>query len=179
MAGQEKFSYPFFYDYPPYFTLQPVRDTRERQVQLWKDLILRYCKHSRAFAINLDEDFPLFSNASIQRKLSNEAKELFLGALVAEGRGEWLDKGHRRCLVLWRKVEDWADTILAFAQENALGNGVTTVEELRSGDDSKGTDLEGIDYTVLYRALKVLEHRGKATLFKGSAADDEGVKFFA
>lgn len=178
MASDE-FSFPFFYNYPPYFTLQPVRDTRERQVALWKDLILRYCKHRRVFVVNFDEDFPLFSNATIQRKLSNEAKELFVGALVAEGRAEWLGKGRRRCLILWRKVEDWADTILDFARENALANGVTTVEELRSGDDSKGTDLEGIDYTLLYRALKVLEHRGKAALFKGSAADDEGVKFFA
>ena len=38
-------------------------------------------------------------------------------------------------------------------------------------------ELHGIDRTVLLRALKILEHKGKLTIFKGTSADDEGVKF--
>jgi hypothetical protein len=39
------------------------------------------------------------------------------------------------------------------------------------------TELEGIDRGVLMRALRLLEQRGKAAIFKGTSADDEGVKF--
>lgn len=39
------------------------------------------------------------------------------------------------------------------------------------------TEIEGIDRGVLMRALRQLEQKGKATIFKGTSADDEGVKF--
>ncbi|KAG2309878.1 hypothetical protein Bca52824_029626 [Brassica carinata] len=69
--------------------LQPVRDTREKQIQLWKELIL----------IGV-EDSPLFSNSAIDRTLSHEAREtLIMSAIVGEGLAEWLDKGHRKCLI--------------------------------------------------------------------------------
>lgn len=40
-------------------------------------------------------------------------------------------------------------------------------------------ELEGVDLGVMVKAVKVLEERGKAVLFKGSTADDEGVKFLS
>ncbi|XP_044460758.1 vacuolar protein sorting-associated protein 25 [Mangifera indica] len=171
------FKLPAFFNYPPYFTLQPVRDTREKQVQLWKELILDYCRTQKIFVIGLEEEFPLFSNPVIERSLSNEAREAFLSALVSEGRAEWLDKGHRKCLILWHRIQDWADIILRFAKDNGLEDTVTTVEEIRTGIESRGTELQGMDRTVLMRALKLLEHKGKLTIFKGTSADDEGVKF--
>lgn len=50
------------------FSLQPVRDTREKQIQLWKELILDYCKTQKIFVIGLEEEFPLFSNPVIESK---------------------------------------------------------------------------------------------------------------
>ncbi|CAI5460866.1 unnamed protein product [Closterium sp. Yama58-4] len=167
------FSLPRFYDYPPYFTLQPVKATRERQVRLWAELIVAWCRHHRTLLVSLDH-FPLFHNASIQRKLTFEARQVFLEALVAEGRAEWTDRSRTRCLVLWKSINDWADTLLHFVRENGFGDSVLTLEEIRAGDDTKGTDLEGIDEDVLRRAIRVLEGRGLATLFKGSSSDDEG-----
>lgn len=51
-----------------FISLQPVRDTRDKQIQLWKELILDYCKTQKIFVINLEEDFPLFSNPVIESK---------------------------------------------------------------------------------------------------------------
>ncbi|KAF5193622.1 Vacuolar protein sorting-associated protein [Thalictrum thalictroides] len=171
------FKLPHFFNYPPYFTLQPVRDTREKQLQLWKELILDYCRTQKIFIIGLEEEFSLFTNPVIERSLSHEAKETFLSALVSEGRAEWIDKGHKKCLILWLRIQDWADCILRFVKDNGLEDSVMTVEEIRSGIESRGTELHGMDRTVLIRALKVLEHKGKAAIFKGTSADDEGVKF--
>ncbi|RWR84359.1 vacuolar protein sorting-associated protein 25-like protein [Cinnamomum micranthum f. kanehirae] len=173
------FKLPHFFNYPPYFTLQPVRDTREKQAQLWKELILDYCRSQKIFVIGLEEDFPLFTNPVIERTLSHEARQVFLSALVSEGRAEWMDKGHKKCLILWLRIQDWADCILNFVKENGLEDSVMTVEEIRSGIESRGTELAGIDRTVLTRALRLLEQKGKATIFKGTSADDEGVKFSA
>lgn len=177
MQKPDEFKRPPFFSYPPYFTLQPVRETREKQMQLWKELIIDYCKSQKIFVIGLEEDFPLFSNPAIERSLSHEAKETFLSALVSDGRAEWMDKGHRKCLILWHRIQDWADIIVQFVKENGLEDSVMTVEEIRSGTESKGTSLDGLDRTILMRALKVLENKGKLAIFKGTSADDEGVKF--
>ncbi|PHU28750.1 Vacuolar protein sorting-associated protein 25 [Capsicum chinense] len=198
-----EFKLPNFFNYPPYFTLQPVRETREKQIQLWKELIIDFCRTQKIFVIGLEEDFPLFSNPASERSLSYEAREAFLSALVSDGRAEWMDKGHRKCLVLWHRIQDWADLIVKFVKEYGLEDSVMTVEEIRSGTESRGTgsyalifsyfisflvissvslafycsELHGIDRTVLMRALKLLEHKGKLAIFKGTSADDEGVKF--
>lgn len=37
-------------------------------------------------------------------------------------------------------------------------------------------DLQGLDRTILMRALKLLDHKGKLAIFKGTSADDKGVK---
>ncbi|PPR97006.1 hypothetical protein GOBAR_AA23666 [Gossypium barbadense] len=114
------FKLPHFFNYPPYFTLQPVRETREKQIQLWKELILDYCRIQKIFVIRLEEEFPLFSNSVVERTLSHEAREAFLSALVAEGRAEWLDKGRRNCLILWHRIQEWADIIVNFVKDNGF-----------------------------------------------------------
>jgi ESCRT-II complex subunit len=54
---------PFF---PFLFSLQTVKETREKQVQLWKDLILDFCRNQKIFIISLEEDLPIFSNPVIE-----------------------------------------------------------------------------------------------------------------
>jgi len=65
----EAFEFPKFHNYPPYFTLQPVADSRAKQISWWKDLILKYCKQCKVHVLSADEDddSPLFWNKSIQR----------------------------------------------------------------------------------------------------------------
>ena len=41
------FSFPPFHSYPPSFTLQPVRETRDKQSAMWGDLILAYCRQHK------------------------------------------------------------------------------------------------------------------------------------
>ena len=45
-----------------------MRDTREKQVQLWKEFILDYCRTQKIFVIELEEEFPLFSNHLIESR---------------------------------------------------------------------------------------------------------------
>jgi ESCRT-II complex subunit VPS25 len=90
-----------------------------------------------------------------------------------------MDKGHRRCLILWRRIQDWAELLLSFVRENGMEDSVMTLEEITSGDETRGTELAGIDRGVLIRAIKILEQKGKAAMFKGQATDDDGVKFSA
>ncbi|CAH9099888.1 unnamed protein product, partial [Cuscuta europaea] len=112
-----------------------------------------YCKKQKIYVIRLEEDFPLFSNPAIERSLSHEARESVLSALVLDGRAEWIDKGHRKCLILWHRIQDWADLILHLV-DNGLEDRVMAVE-------SRGTELHGLGRKVLMQALKLLENTGR------------------
>ncbi|GMH43046.1 hypothetical protein BSKO_10968 [Bryopsis sp. KO-2023] len=173
------FQFPFFYDYPPYFTLQPVKETQDKQISLWGALILGYCRHHKIFQLAVDNDeLPLFCNTKVNRKLPWDARTLFLDALVKTGHGEWLSKDKKSCLILWKTKTQWADAIYGFIQSYGMQGSVMAVEEISSGDDTRGTELEGLDKEVIYRAVAILEDQGKARLFKGESEGEDGVKFF-
>lgn len=43
---------PEFYHFPPFFTLQPVLETRKMQMKLWHDFILRWHQVSLGDTMN-------------------------------------------------------------------------------------------------------------------------------
>jgi len=160
--------------------LQPVKDSREKQINLWHDLILSYCKHQKIYVIsgNATDRFPLFTNTSINRSLNQDAINTILGAAVTAGRAEWLGKEQDQCIVYWRSLKEWAELLYSFAQSTGQKDPVMTVEEISSGVETQGTELAGVHREVLVRAIRRLEKSDRARLFKGESGDDDGVKFF-
>ena len=41
----EEFQWPWQYSFPPFFSIQPNLDTRGKQIDAWKNLVLSYYKH--------------------------------------------------------------------------------------------------------------------------------------
>lgn len=56
-----------FYDFPPFFTLQPVETTQEKQLKLWRRLILEWFAGKGEEAVLALDSFELFHNAAIDR----------------------------------------------------------------------------------------------------------------
>ena len=44
-----------------------MADTRRKQVEMWTELILQYCRHQKLFVVSLEEPFALFQNPAIER----------------------------------------------------------------------------------------------------------------
>ncbi|EIE20062.1 subunit of ESCRT-II complex [Coccomyxa subellipsoidea C-169] len=172
-----EFEFPFFFNYPPYFTLQPVKETRQKQIELWAELILRYCRHNKVYVLSTDtaDDSPLFFNKRIERRLNREARLVFLNELTQRGNAQWLDKSQQRCLVLWKKLGEWADVLYSVIRQFGLQDTVMTLDELSSGDDVTGTELEGVPAALLTEVIRLLEAQGRAQMFSGDG--DVGVKF--
>ena len=59
------------------------------------------------------------------------------------------------------QVEEWAQLILGWAATYGASDSVMLLEDLSSGDDVRGTELQGLHREVLLRALKALEAQGK------------------
>ncbi len=64
--------------------IQPIAETREKQLKLWKELILKYCLHHKMYQLN-PKTFPYFKNAAIDRELSPEAIETVANYLITQG----------------------------------------------------------------------------------------------
>uniref|UniRef100_A0A8C6Q139 Serine/threonine-protein kinase WNK4 n=1 Tax=Nothobranchius furzeri TaxID=105023 RepID=A0A8C6Q139_NOTFU len=103
------FEWPWQYHFPPFFTLQPNVDTRQKQLAAWCSLVLSYCRHHKLYTLDVMEaqESPVFNNKKMERKLSVEAIQVVFEELRKKGNLEWLDKNKTRCLVMWRQPEEW------------------------------------------------------------------------
>jgi len=177
--GGGAFEPPVYWNFPPFFTLQPVAETKQKQIKLWTNLVLEWAKATNTWSLAVDS-FPFWENSNIRRRLSPEGQEAVLSELVTEKHAEWQSEGESQghLRIMWRTVSEVADDLSAHASENHMIGNVYTLFELHSGEDAAGTKFHKMDPWLLRRAIVKLEEEGKAALFEGSTADSEGVKFF-
>lgn len=172
------FEWPWQYNFPPFYTLQPNLDTRRKQIDAWTSLVLAYHRHHRNCVMDVSESqsSPLFHNSSIDRRLTLDTIYIVLDELHKKGNIEWTDKTKRQCIVMWRTPNEWGSLIYKWAADRGLINSVCTLYELANGDDTVNEEFHGLDTNILLKSLKTLESQQKAEMisFNGS----EGVKFF-
>nr|XP_059853448.1 vacuolar protein-sorting-associated protein 25 isoform X2 [Delphinus delphis] len=65
------FEWPWQYRFPPFFTLQPNVDTRQKQLAAWCSLVLSFCRLHKQSSMTVMEaqESPLFNNVKLQRIL--------------------------------------------------------------------------------------------------------------
>ncbi|KAK3529205.1 hypothetical protein QTP70_021428 [Hemibagrus guttatus] len=195
------FEWPWQYNFPPFFTLQPNVDTRQKQLAAWCSLALSYCRNRKLYTMDVLEaqESPMFNNKKIERKLSVEAIQVVFEELRKKGNLEWIDKNKTRCLIMWRRPEEWGKLIYQWVSKNGMANSVFTLYELSNSDDtgSEGSvmrndhvlkhmqvndnalhfpEFHGLEEWMLLRALQALQAEGKAELI--TMDDGKGVKFF-
>lgn len=167
-------------DFPPFYTLQPVIATREKQLALWRQVIMSALDSSSSTTLVVDiNTFSKFSNPKINRTLDLEARRAVCESLINSSLGEWEDPQTKTHLRIYSKTpEAWAAIVYEWANSVGLvGQEISTFYELHSGEDIEGTELEGLNPEVLLKALKILESRGKLLLYPGSTLDEMGIKF--
>eukprot|EP00842_Homolaphlyctis_polyrhiza_P002932 jgi/Hompol1/363/HPOL_005293-RA len=184
MASQasqaSSFVFPEIYGFPPFFTQQPNLDTWAKQRQQWCDLILSYAAHHRIYILDINQvagKAEPFINPTLQRSLPRDTLRLVLEHLVGSMQcAEWESKEHDRCLLFWRKPEEWAALISKWVFDTGRNGTVCTTYEIVHGDDSMDEPFHEIPDQILKKALDVLVKQGKAQLFSSNDGNT-GVKF--
>jgi ESCRT-II complex subunit VPS25 len=171
------FSYPPFHSLPPFFTLQRVLETREKQVKLWGDLIVQYCEHYNIYTLNVDEvlNSPLFNNTNIQRRIQKDCAFYFFNEMVKQGRAEWQNAEQTHIDIYWKTPVQWADIIIQFVTQSGYNGSVLTVYELLEGETGEGTEFHGMNPELFRKAILILNQRGLAELM--GSGESQGVKF--
>ncbi|VDP07336.1 unnamed protein product [Soboliphyme baturini] len=150
----EQFTWPWQYNFPPFFTLQPNLATREKQIEAWSSLVLQYCQHFKRFDLDVVEaqHSDLFQNDKINHNL------------------EWLDKQKSRCRIFWRSPADWGKLIYDWIVSTGQLQSVCTLYELAHGEDTVNEAFHGISEEVLTESLKTLEDTGKAEIIRSDSS---------
>lgn len=67
MSLPSSFQWPWQYEFPPFFTVQPNTDTRSKQLDAWCDLVLSYHRATKSYLLDINEaqSSPLFYNSKI------------------------------------------------------------------------------------------------------------------
>eukprot|EP01038_Epipyxis_sp_PR26KG_P004649 gene4649-6533_t len=174
-----EFDPPEFWSFRPFFTIQPVQATKEKQLKLWRELVLQYCMYHNIYRL-VPTTFSYFTNNTIDRSLSPDAINEVVLSLIKAGNAEWEDASNTTLMIIWKNPEIIASEIYTFANTcgEPLGT-VFTLYELLSGEDYQNTAFYGIDPTIFRRALQVLETNRKCQLIRGATPDEDGVKFLA
>ena len=179
--NDDDFAYPDFYNFPPFFTIQPVLATREKQFVLWRELILKYTASKKIKILSI-YDKELWINNKIKRQLSTDAIVQICNDFILHGHGEWLEvtndgNRHTSMRIFWKQPEQIANDIYIWAEQNGYISSIVTVYELHSGDDTIDASFHNVDEDILRRALAILQQQGKCTIFQGDTSDEDGIKF--
>lgn len=175
---------PPHFELPPFFTLQPVAETRAEQLVLWRTCVLAHCRAHNLASLTLSGESvgPPFENAAIDRRLTADAKRAVADALIAAGEAQWVTGAvGERLLVLWRPLSTWADELSRHLRSSG-GSLVFTMAELKAPDGELcGCALHGLGHDLVRAAVAELVRTGRAATFgelpaAGDDDDDVGVK---
>jgi ESCRT-II complex subunit VPS25 len=112
-ATVEEYVFPDCYSFPPFFTLQPVAETRAKQLVLWLDFLKSYQHHHKRPSLLFPRDFEceLFCNKQIKRKLPIDGVHAVLDEAAAQGLGSWATPDRIEFSLSWRTCQEWGQLI--------------------------------------------------------------------
>ena len=149
------FNFPAIHNFPPFWTIQPVKETKRKQYEMWLDIILRYMKFKNESLLIIDDylNSDLFNNKKIQRKLTRYEVVQLINELVNRQNAEWIGTDQKQCKIIWRKPDEWAALIYLWAQKRSFIGILLTFYEIREGDDTQGESFHKLDTTLFRDAI--------------------------
>lgn len=156
--------------------IQPVKETRSKQLEHWRLLIISYQKSISSFRLS-PTTFPFFKNENLDRRLSFEGIDSVIDYLIEKGNAEWEDSSRSTLFIYYKSLATLADELYFWVDSKAQIDNVLTVYELYSGTEFTDTPLLGLDAFVVRRVLETLEKKNKCIYIHGETSADDGVKF--
>ena len=183
----DTFVFPKYFHFRPFFTLQPVSETRDKQLKMWRELVLSYHEHHGLYTLSTATRDALFRNPEIDRFLSSDAVDAVIAALLSHRDAEWEDAETRTTLLIYwrppealaRDVHSWAlqrlsrfDAVLPIADLIGDADATTAAAATTGKRSDPEVPFEGVHPAIMIKALELLEAECKCAIIDGL-----GVKF--
>jgi len=161
----------FYLSKPPFYTIQPHLETRNRQLKIWANLLIDYFQTNKMTESNIAElasdSNKLFVNPLLKRRLPLEGIKLVCEQLANTKMIEWKTPEKQSFFVFYYNPHEIADLIMKWVNNNLKKGKLETLQWISTGEETEETDkLYGMPIEILLKASKVLEETGKAQVFE-------------
>lgn len=131
--------FPEYHSWPFMYTIQSNVNTKERQMTMWKNLILDYAKSKGAYSLTLNELYEsnVCQNKEINRRLKIDAIRQITDWMVQHKFADWTSTNQAErdsIFIYWRSPGDVAKAIFAWAKDGGRIGSIETVLDLIEDD---------------------------------------------
>lgn len=175
-----KYTFPEYYYWPFFFTLQKHAETRKKQIQMWLELTLKFCKDNKVWRLSKSDFYEnLGKNPKIKRKLSNEAVNILFSSLVSNHKAMYVNpKNLDDVYILWKSFDEWKQVLFNAAITRQSIEKIETLDYITQDEDNSMEEYYNMDRDLLIMILLDLEKQGRCGLVKDSNGGYIAVKFY-
>lgn len=174
-----KYSFPEYYSWPFFFTLQKHSETRRKQLLMWTELILKFCKDNKIWRLSKSVFYDnLGKNAKINRRISLDSIDIIFSSMVQQHRAMYVNQINKdEIFILWKTFNEWEEFLYSSAVNRHSIEKIETLDYISQDDDNEKEEYYQIDRDLLILILKNLEKKGKCNLLADNNNSYVGVKF--
>jgi hypothetical protein len=173
-----------FLSKPYFYTLQDHLPTQRKQVTMWCALTYKFLTKQNLLEFSRPkmeaDDFPLFNNPRIKRRLDKAFIGIILDELVRTKKIDWKDQAKQVFLIFKYSVDDLAEAVYKWAKGAGKIGKLATIQEMCSHDDCQDTIFFGMPEETIFKACQLLETKGKLNVIdlgEEGNLNNMGVKF--
>ena len=174
------YKFPEYYRWPFFFTLQRHPETRKKQIDMWLNLIIQFCKDNKVWRLSKSEFFEnIGKNPNIKRKLNNEAVDLIFNSLVQKKKAMYVNpKILDDIFILWKSYDEWEKILTEAAINRKSIEKIETLDFITEDEENSAEEYYKMDRDLLLRILSDMENKGQCGLLKDENGSYIAVKFF-
>ena len=160
------YKFPEYYSWPFFFTLQKHSETRKKQLLMWTELILNFCKDNKVWRLSKSIFYEnLGKNPKINRKISLDSIETIFAFMIEKKNAMYVKPNSKdEIFVLWKTVAEWEEFIHQSAVNRHSIEKLETLEYITHDEDNKNEEYYQMDSELLIMILQHLEAAGKCTV---------------
>ncbi|GAB1227252.1 hypothetical protein ENUP19_0328G0047 [Entamoeba nuttalli] len=156
------FEIPEFAKFPPFYTIQQVNKTKNHQLQLWSQLVLKYCECIKKPIMKQSEfnKLPIFNNEELHRTLSESGIELVKEFMVNNNKIMDLNKSSK-LIILYKPLREWGKELYEYGNSKGL---IGQSDTFFSIENDKESVFYQMDDELLIEGLNSIKEQGKMRL---------------
>ena len=161
------YKFPDYYSWPFFFTLQKHGETRRKQLLMWTELILNFCKDNKVWRLSKSVFYEnLGKNPKINRKLPLDSVETIFSFMIDKKSAMYVNekKSKDEIFILWKTVAEWEEFIYQAAVGRQSIDKLETLDYITNDDDNSHEEYYKMDRELFIMILKHLEKNGKCTV---------------
>ena len=159
--------------------MQKHPETRAKQLELWSQKVLKYCKDNKLRFLDTTEaeGTELFNNKELNRHLTKTEIEQVMEYMVEHKKAE--KGGATRFNVFAESIESIGDALVQWVNKRAANGVVMTVYEVLNDESGEGQPFYKMELEMFRKVVDYLEKKKLVTVMKAGLRlkDTDGLKF--